>query len=606
LILKRSFTIHYRALKRLHIARRFTFKTTLAIFLLYLLSVQSFCQGNLFFLSTQPVGLTNDNEIHLDSTAMTRFLDSLVQHLRFQGYIHATLDSTCFKADTCYAYLYKGNHFLIKGIRLPQNQVTYLEGNDLSPTYLVGNMVDSSKMQGFLSRAVNHLANNGHPFATIRLDSLMFKGNDIYATLNINKGPRIIFDSLQLEGSLLVSKGFLARFLKIKPGSVYNHELFKDIPKKLNGLVYIRQNKKPSLLFDDQSASVLLDLDPMPASRFDFIVGILPSQKDIDQSFVITGDFIAEFHNLLGVGEYNFVQFKRLRPTVVELQVKSAMPYLGKLPFGTHIDFRIFKNQNTNLDVFFDGGLQYLYGGANHLKLFYSNRSSSLIDVDTTQLKRTGKLPRGLDVRYAGMGGGIVIRNTDNIFSPTRGLFLNVNASAGYRRVLQNRLITSIPGFENAYDSLQTRTVQAELSVQFAHYIPLTRKFVFKAAVDSGIKQNERNLLSNELLRIGGSKLLRGFDEESIFTSGYLIFTGELRFLLDRYSFISFPFIDFGLARVNENNVPIVKNLLGVGLGLNFSTRAGIFNIAFASGRTGLGLPNIGSARVHFGFQNIF
>jgi outer membrane protein assembly factor BamA len=568
--------------------------------------VQSFCQSDNVVLLVIPEGITNKNIFLIDSARVQLYLDSLMQDLRFQGYVHATVDSTCFRADSCFASVYKGNKFQIKKFRLSAYQADFLRGSDIQPFYLEGNSVDSAKIQTFLMGTATFLANHGYPFSGINLDSLTFNGNEVSATLVVSRGPLIVFDSLQTEGKLSINKSFLSRFLKIKPGNIYNHSLVEDIPKKLNGLVFVRQNKKPSLLFDNQSASVLLDLDPLPASRFDFIVGLLPSQRDGVRSLLLTGDFNAELHNIMGAGEYNFLQFKRLRPTVVELQLKSSVPYLGKLPFGAHFDFRIFKNQNANLDLFFDGGLQYLYGGANQLKVYYSHRSSSLIDVDTSQIRLSNKLPGGLDMRYSGLGAGIVLRNTDNIFSPTRGLFLSINASAGYRRVLENRLITGLAGFENAYDSLLLSTVQVECNAQLNHFSSLSRRFVLKTGFQTGLKLNERSLITNEYLRIGGSKLLRGFDEESIFTSGFVVLTGELRFLLDRYSYISFPFVDFGYARVSENNESRLKLYTGTGLGLNFNTKAGVFAIALASGRTGIGLPDFGSARVHFGFQSIF
>jgi outer membrane protein assembly factor BamA len=585
----------------------FSFRKISLIILFYCYpGVQSFSQSDNVVLSVLPEGITKKNITLKDSARVQLYLDSLILNLRFQGFMHATLDSTSFRNDSCFASVYKGNKFQIKKFKLSGYLADFLEGSDILPFYLEGNTVDSVKIQTYLLSTATYMANNGYPFSRISLDSLTFTGNEVSAVLVVARGPLIVFDTLQREGNLSLSKSFLSRFLKIKPGSSYNHSLIEDIPKKLNGLVFVRQNKKPSLLFDDQSAGILLDLDPLPASRFDFIVGLLPSQKDGVRSFLLTGDFNAELHNIMGVGEYNFLQFKRLRPTVVELQLKSSVPYLGKLPFGAHFDFRIFKNQNANLDLFFDGGLQYLYGGANQLKVYYSHRSSALIDVDTSQIRLSNKLPGGLDVRYSGLGGGITFRNTDNIFSPARGLYASINASAGYRSVLENRLITSLDGFENAYDSLSLRTVQIEFNAQLNYFNSLSRRFVLKTGFQAGIKQNERSLLTNEYLRIGGSKLMRGFDEESIFTNGYMVFTVELRFLLDRFSYISLPFVDFGYASVNENNEAIVRAYTGTGIGLNFNTKAGVFTIALASGRTGIRLPEFGSARVHFGFQSIF
>src|SRR4029077_11988085 len=92
------------------------------------------------------------------------------------------------------------------------------------------------------------------------------------------------------------------------------------------------------------------------------------------------------------------------------------------------------------------------------------------------------------------------------------------------------------------------------------------------------------NIFRNELYQIGGYKVLRGFDEESILASAYAVGTLEYRYLIAQNSFL-FAFTDLGWAKNNVPGYQIDNSYLGFGLGLAFETKAGIFNISYALGK---------------------
>ena len=109
----------------------------------------------------------------------------------------------------------------------------------------------------------------------------------------------------------------------------------------------------------------------------------------------------------------------------------------------------------------------------------------------------------------------------------------------------------------------------------------------------------------NELLRIGGLKILRGFDEESINTSSYSIFTLEYRFLLDRNSYFAL-FSDGGYYESKDVENSFSDTPLGIGAGINFETKAGIFSFNYAVGRQFDNPIEFRAAKIHFGFVNLF
>ena len=411
-----------------------------------------------------------------------------------------------------------------------------------------------------------------------------------------------------MEGKVILNKKFLYRFLDIKPGEPYSQEKVVRANKRLNDLQFIKQTQAPAVNFVNDKASLVLTLDPKPSSRFDFLIGVLPQQNpDGSRKWNITGDLTTELNNSFGQGEYIFLQLKRLKPENLELQLKSTLPYIAGLPVGSHVDFRIFKNASQNIDLFFDGGFQYLFGGFNNIKLYGSYRSSRLLEINTDQIEASRRLPGSLDVTYSGVGLGLALRDLDYRFNPSKGYSVEVNTIIGSKKILPNVTITQLEGFENSYDTLNLVSLQADIDLNAAYYIPVKNWAAIKFGGTAGIRYNQNQIQTNELLRVGGNKLLRGFDEESILTDFYAFSTVEFRFLFDQNSYMSLPFVDYGVTRVMDaNGQMVMDNVMGVGMGLNFGTAAGIFNLSFAAGRN-LGNPwDFGKMKIHFGYVNLF
>ena len=120
----------------------------------------------------------------------------------------------------------------------------------------------------------------------------------------------------------------------------------------------------------------------------------------------------------------------------------------------------------------------------------------------------------------------------------------------------------------------------------------------------SALIQSE-NIYQNELLRFGGLRLLRGFDEEALTASLYSFMTLEYRFILDRNSYLAL-FSDGGYYESNTVSGYDKDTPIGIGAGINFETKAGIFSFNYAFGKQRDNPFDLGAAKIHFGFVNIF
>jgi outer membrane protein assembly factor BamA len=114
-----------------------------------------------------------------------------------------------------------------------------------------------------------------------------------------------------------------------------------------------------------------------------------------------------------------------------------------------------------------------------------------------------------------------------------------------------------------------------------------------------------KNIFQNEMYRIGGSRLLRGFDEESIFTPFYSLTTVEYRFLLSKNSYFN-TFFDFAVVEDSRINSSGVDLPLGFGVGLALETKGGIFSLSYALGKQLDNSIEIRNGKIHFGYITLF
>jgi hemolysin activation/secretion protein len=138
-----------------------------------------------------------------------------------------------------------------------------------------------------------------------------------------------------------------------------------------------------------------------------------------------------------------------------------------------------------------------------------------------------------------------------------------------------------------------------------AHYFKLGKSSALKVAANTGF-YNSPDVFRNELFQIGGYKLLRGFDEESIYATRYGVGTLEYRNLFDLNSYL-FVFVDYGLTKNKYQSVNVNNQFIGAGLGLVYEAKLGLINISYAVGkRDDVKFSLKESSKIHFGYVNYF
>jgi hemolysin activation/secretion protein len=138
-----------------------------------------------------------------------------------------------------------------------------------------------------------------------------------------------------------------------------------------------------------------------------------------------------------------------------------------------------------------------------------------------------------------------------------------------------------------------------------ALYIPISGNNIIKFAFRGASIFGNSTIFRNELFRIGGLKTLRGFDEESIFCSTYIIPTMEYRFLFSKNSNLLL-FAEGAWYDNNSNGKYLQDTPISVGAGVNFETKAGILSLNYGIGNQFGNGFDPRSGKIHFGLTALF
>jgi hemolysin activation/secretion protein len=221
-------------------------------------------------------------------------------------------------------------------------------------------------------------------------------------------------------------------------------------------------------------------------------------------------------------------------------------------------------------------------------------------------------LPANIDVSSGNIGLGYHFVNTNYKFNPRKGNEFDISASAGIKKTTKNNDIIHLKDpadplfdFNTLYDAVKPQTFRFKIASSAAHYFPFGKNNTVKLAANYGLIQSPQ-IFRNELFQIGGYKLLRGFDEESIYANQYAVFTAEYRYLVGINSYF-FGFSDIGFTKTKYNTTNFSNSFQSAGIGLEFETKFGLLNISYALGkRNDVKFDIRNSSRIHFGYINYF
>lgn len=598
--------------------------------------------SNIFFQQ-----LKNFSTNNLDTTTLMPLLRGGIVRCRNIGYIESSIDSFNFQnfidnnnfesnnkiTLKFTAWIHLGERYEWLSLENGNIEKTWLQALHFEPRAWKYQQFSYANLLELEKNILEFAENHGFPFAKIWLDSFQLHPHSnakkqATAKIFCQKGSFVTFDTLSLEPTIVVteggkkvdtltiriSKNFLANHLDFQKGALYSAQKVRLISARLAELPYLREVRPATVRFEGDKAILVLHLAERKASVADGIIGIQPSNDPTTGatkfSIIATGN--ADFQNLLGQGERISAKLEQTRAQSPNLDTKFYYPFIFDLPFGTDINFSLYKRDTTYLDTRFDVGLRYLLRGGDFFKFFWQNNQTANLTIQENILLSTRRLPTTLDVTLNALGVEWQRSRLDYRFNPRRGTVLLLRGSAGERRVRRNVAIEQLrdafdPNFKfsSLYDSISLKNFQFKIETQSTFYIPLMQRSTLRLSLMASAILGSQLPSQGEQFRIGGNRLLRGFDEESFFASRFGVATLEYRLLIGRNAFL-YTFADIGYL---EDITPTKRHFdlpSGFGAGISFETGAGILALNLAVGATRQNPIDFRNIKTHFGYINLF
>jgi outer membrane protein assembly factor BamA len=607
---------------------KFTFfmlKKIIYIFLLLYITPFCFAQKQFFLTikinepdSIKKRATLNFEPFYPDSLSLKNAVFTWQKKQLEQGFLTSNIDKIVKKDSTFEYFIFVGSHYEWAKLDRGNIALSELDKIGFRERIFSHKIFNYKELSFWIDKILAFQENNGYPFANLGLDNvLILKNEAILANFNLKKGNFIRFGNLKLDDdSTQINTRYLEHYLDILPNSVFDKSKIKNIKNRLRELPFLTLDGEPYLVFEEEKAIVHLTLKRKQASRFDALLGVLPEKSSgvaNKTSFILTGTINLDLQNVLNRGERFVLDFQRFKANQQELKVQVNYPFIANLPIGADLNFGIFRRDSSFTSIEYALGGRYILKGNDYLKLYWQVTQNNVGKIDSSAgfaIAQSRRLPEILDVDASAYGLEFVKQHLDYRFNPRKGWSFLLKTDIGTRKIRKNNNLIDLKNkidfdFSALYDTIKLSSLRLKSSLQVEFFIPIMQRSTFRLAVRGDGIFAETPVFQNEQFRFGGNRLMRGFDENSILATRFLMGNIEYRFLIGQNSFFNI-FTDAAYTENITNKIRNFNNFLGFGAGMTFETRAGIFSLSYALGKKNENPIDLKSGKIHFGYFSLF
>ncbi len=523
-------------------------------------------------------------EFFVDSLKATAYLDSIEKAFIYKGYLALSTQQTSVGRDSTLVMFSLGRKYSWKRIdpgNVPGEVLN--KAGELPEDYL--------DLDHWLDAIVRQAENIGYPFAQVKLDSILRKGDSLTATVNFKYGPLILWDSISVLGDTRTKAQYLQNITGIEPGTPFSQVQFEEASRLLVRSPYFALEGQPRVAFQIQKARPVFILKDRRSNVLDGIIGILPNENEPGKT-LITGQLDLELYHLGGKGRDVAVHWQRLNLLSQSLDLSLKESYLFNSPLDIRVGFSLLKQDTTFLNRYLSLDFGYHLRKAGYVRFFTKRQSGDLLSTEA--YKEITELPDVADFRWNQYGVGWEWNNLDSRFVPRRGFAVKGEFAAGNKRILQNTGIA-----EEIYLGMDLNSPQYEGRLEVERHFFFRPIWGMWLRGSGGTIQN-RNLFLNDLSRLGGLKTIRGFNESFFFASSYAYINMEQRLFFGQNSFLM-VFADAGILE-NPYFATQMDNPISFGAGLNLETGNGLFRFIYGVGKSNVQPLSFSYSRIHFGY----
>jgi hypothetical protein len=494
------------------------------------------------------------------------------------GYFNCSVDSINLKNQKLKIYLQTGDLISLNNIKvnLPTSlELKLREDFNSDKTYFNANDFSSK-----IKKWIILMNNNGFPFAKFEFQKSEIINSKINLVCNLISGPLVKIDSIINPEITKKELQLVYKFTDIRNGDPFELNKIYKISANIKNTGFIQEIRPPAYEFIDNKASIYTYFKPQSKNSINGLVGIQPVENETVQ---ITGNVALSFQNALSHGERLKINWRRMFNSSQNLIAEISYPFLFNTNFEIQGGLDMIKkdssffNFNSKLIINYKSNSNFSNGF-----LFTNNNSTNLLEYDysSTSVNSFGFITN--------------FKKLDNPFNPRRGFKIKSELAYGWKETfaidtVANKILKS-PNFNG--------------NLSFSSYLSLIKRTTFKIKLSGSTIQNNI-LYENELTRIGGYKTIRGFNEESIWVSSFILGNFEFRYIIDQRSNV-FLFSDLAWTESKTSNFILEDYFQSFGFGTNISMQNGLLTLIYGLGRKIDNPFLIRTGKIHLGFTSYF
>jgi hypothetical protein len=527
------------------------------------------------------------------NTNILNTLSKYISQKQKLGFLACSVDTIYQKQDTLFAEFYEGQKYIVK-----QKDLVLKKKKKIQTTNINKQINDS----------IEFWMNKGYPYTSASIQLIKYSQDSIIYDIATQKNNFVVVDSIRQQGKKLLSDKYLLPYLDIRKGEQYNHAKIQAIDNLINRLPFVRTSAPSRVFLTPEKAFIDVFLQKKKTNQFDFILGVLP-KNEITGKILVTGEAKLALNNAFKRGEQLALQWKRLQKNTQTLKIDFTFPYLLKTPIGIGAGFYLERRDSTWVNLRWKALIPTQINVNSKIEGIIEGTQTIALNVDTNFVKLNKRIPSVHPSSMLLYGIQYHYYNVDNLLQPQKGYMVFLKTQVGNKKIKSASNILAIQdnsGFDYSkiYDSINNKKISVAAEWKLSAYYKFKQKSVLKTELQGKVFYN-KNILRNELYRIGGATVMRGFDEEVFLASSYNVATLEYRYLLQKSSYF-FLFTDIGYAFYKENQ-NIYKNIpIGFGAGMSFESKAGIFALSYAMGKA-TNIPlDFRNAKIHISYITVF
>ena len=432
------------------------------------------------------------------------------------------------------------------------------------------------KVEDFFKKLNQFLSNKGFPFNSAKLVNIgLYDNENLKAKAQINFEKERKIDKIVVKGYEKFPESYLKYLTKYKIGDKFSLNKIQKNSELLNQLRFVKQIKKPEILFTEDSTSIYLYLEKQKRNSFDGFLGF--SNDESNNDIELQGYLDFELLNNFNFGEEIEFLYKSEKNADRILKTNINLPYIFKSPIGINLGLILTKKDSSFVTN--EQFVSFFYNNSKNHKFslgFRSIKSNKQSELSNSNFEDFETLFRNFKYEH-------VKFNQDNLLFPIKEDYL-FNISQGKRT------------------SNGQKTNQIFINIDLVKIFDFDLKNSLYLNFKSEILDSD-TFFSNELSRFGGAKSIRGFDENSFFSNKYFLLISEYRFKLNNTIYINSI---FDLGNYENRLINVGNNIYGVGMGIGLLTKGGLFSLNYAVGSDWNQKLDLKNAKIHIKYSSFF